>query len=81
MLKKEDKKAFFYYLKPLEHKGKNVDNDTEYLTDVLFGEGARFIKESSKMYKPFFLFMSYNAPQTPLEAEKEDLEFYSGMKR
>lgn len=77
---KRGEKIIFDYLKPLEHNGKNVDNDTEYLTDVLSGEGVHFIEESSKMDKPFFLFMSYNAPHTPLEAKKEDLEIYSDIK-
>jgi arylsulfatase B len=76
---KRGQKVIFDYLKPLEHNGKKVDNDTEYLTDVLSGEGVRFIEESSKMNKPFFLFMSYNAPHTPLEAKKEDLEIYSDI--
>ncbi len=77
---KKGQKIIFDYLKPLEENGTNVTNDTEYLTDVLSNQGVHFIEESSKKEDPFFLFMSYNAPHTPLEAKKEDMEVFSSIK-
>ncbi|WP_299184040.1 sulfatase-like hydrolase/transferase [uncultured Aquimarina sp.] len=68
------------YLTPLEYNGKEVVDDNQYLTDVLSNQGVRFIKEYSKNDDPFFLFMSYNAPHTPLEAKKEDIEVFSSIK-
>ncbi|WP_452228509.1 MULTISPECIES: sulfatase-like hydrolase/transferase [unclassified Lacinutrix] len=73
-------KVIWDYLSPLEHNGEKVTNDTEYLTDELSNHGVRFIAESSKQDNPFFLFMSYNAPHTPLEAKKEDLEMFANIK-
>ncbi|WP_299312122.1 sulfatase-like hydrolase/transferase [uncultured Aquimarina sp.] len=68
------------YLSPLEYNGKEVVDDNQYLTDVLSNQGVRFIEEYSKKDDPFFLFMSYNAPHTPLEAKKEDMEMFSNIK-
>ena len=73
-------KVIWDYLSPLEHNGKQVTNDNEYLTDVLSNQGVRFVEESSKKEDPFFLFMSYNAPHTPLEAKKEDLKMFANIK-
>ncbi|MEP4079554.1 sulfatase-like hydrolase/transferase [Haloferula sp.] len=61
------------YILPLEHNGKEV-RETEYLTDGLSREACTFIEESGD--KPFFLFLSYNAPHTPLQAKKEDMEHF-----
>ncbi|CAA6690686.1 MULTISPECIES: sulfatase-like hydrolase/transferase [unclassified Lentimonas] len=67
------------YLVPLEHNGKEV-NETEYLTDGLSREAVRFINEASKKDQPFFLYLAYNAPHTPLEAKAEDMEQYANIK-
>ncbi|WP_296383692.1 sulfatase-like hydrolase/transferase [Winogradskyella sp.] len=73
-------KVIWDYLGPLEHNGLEVTDDNEYLTDVLSNQGVRFIEASSKKDDPFFLFMSYNAPHTPLEAKKEDMEVFASIK-
>lgn len=73
------RKIIWDYLHPLEHNGKEV-RETEYLTDALSREGVRFINEASKTKDPFFLYMSYNAPHTPLEAKEEDLKLFSHIK-
>ena len=75
---KNGKGKFWSYVGPLEHNGVEVSED-EYLTDALSGEGARFVREASDTGKPFFLFMSYNAPHTPLEAKKEDYDALSNI--
>ncbi|UXX79385.1 sulfatase-like hydrolase/transferase [Reichenbachiella carrageenanivorans] len=61
------------YLQPLEHNGTTVVDDDEYLTDELSNHGVKFIQEAANDDKPFFLFMSYNAPHTPLRAKTEDM--------
>ena len=43
-----------------------------YLTDDLATEGAGFITRHKK--EPFFLFMSFNAPHSPLQPKQEDLD-------
>lgn len=65
-----------------EHNGVDVTSlsEADYMTDVLSGEGVRFIEEASKTEKPFFLFMSYNAPHTVLAAKEEDMAHYPKLK-
>lgn len=63
-----------------EHNGVDVTDLTEkdYLTDVLTDQGIRFVNEADATETPFFLFMSYNAPHTMLEARPEDIARFAG---
>ena len=49
-----------------------------YLTDFFTDEGVKWIKTHKD--KPWFLFMSYNAPHTPMQAKEEDLAACSDIK-
>ncbi len=49
-----------------------------YLTDFFTDEGVKWIKGHNE--KPWFLFMSYNAPHTPMQATEEDLAACSYIK-
>lgn len=60
----------WYHTKILENE-KIVETD-EYLTDELSNEAVNFIKREKD--NPFFLYLSYNAPHTPLQATKEYLD-------
>lgn len=42
-----------------------------YATDLITEKAVNFIAESDD--EPFFLYVAYNAPHTPLQAKKEDL--------
>lgn len=64
------------YFLPLQHNGKETTED-EYLTDALSKQAVRFISESSTKDKPFFLYLAYNAPHSPMEAKEEDMAAYS----
>lgn len=64
------------YLVPLQHNGQKTTED-EYLTDALSKQAVRFITEASAKKKPFFLYLAYNAPHSPMEAKEEDLAAYS----
>lgn len=44
----------------------------DYLTDEFSDEAVKFIENNSD--NPFFLYLSYNAPHTPLQATKKDLD-------
>lgn len=66
------------YLHPLEHNGEEVD-ETEYITDALSREAADFVKLAATKDQPFFLYLAYNAPHTPLQAKEEDLEVFSSI--
>lgn len=49
----------------------------EYLTTALSRDAAEFVRHSGDA--PFFLFLSYNAPHTPLEAPQQTIEKYSNI--
>ena len=54
----------FYNDAILEHNGKPVRTNG-YVTDVLTDAALRFVEENRT--KPFFLFLSYNAPHLPMK--------------
>ncbi|NNE01397.1 MAG: sulfatase-like hydrolase/transferase [Pirellulaceae bacterium] len=66
------------YVLPLEHNGVDVE-ETEYITDGLSREAARFAKAAAQEDKPFFLYLAFNAPHTPLEAKAEDLAKFADI--
>ena len=66
---------------PFLEDGKTVSFRTDssfYLTDAITDHAISDIKEASKICKPFFLYLAYNAPHWPLQAKKEDIEKYKG---
>lgn len=50
----------------------------KYLTDVFSDEAVGFIERNRE--RPFFLFLAYNAPHTPMQASQEYLRRYPGIK-
>jgi arylsulfatase A-like enzyme len=60
-----------------QRNGVTID-DQGYETFLLGKEGARWIRERSKD-KPFFLYMPFIAPHTPLEAPDDLLAKYADM--
>jgi arylsulfatase A-like enzyme len=74
-VKKSDKAGSH---KAIEENGTAVEFDG-YLTDVLGDQAIDFIKESSG--SPFFAFLSFNAPHTPMQATKADLEKFAHIKK
>src|SRR5690606_18967605 len=54
------------YRTKLQRNGQVIEDETAYLTDALSREAANFIKSSKD--EPFFLYLAYNAPHTPLQA-------------
>jgi len=68
--KKASKGAGWYNTKLLENN-QRVETD-EYLTDELSNAAVKFIEREKD--NPFFLYLSYNAPHTPLQASQEYLD-------
>ena len=61
----------------LERNGaKLTEFSSPYLTTFFTDEALRFI-EAGRKQQPWFLFLSYNAPHTPMQATDEDLALYS----
>ncbi len=52
---------------------------SEYLTDFFTDEGIRFIEDQNNKdaQRPWLLFMSYNAPHTPMHAKEDDLSRFT----
>lgn len=57
---------------PQLRNGKEA-RETEYLTDAFSREAVNFIENASKREQPFFLYLAYNAPHSPIEAKPEDI--------
>lgn len=51
--------------------------ETEYLTTALSREAADFVRRHAD--EPFFLYLSYNAPHTPMQAPAEVIERFSSI--
>lgn len=62
----------------LQNNGERVIFDG-YLTDVLGDKSVSFVEEHKN--QPFFMYLSYNAVHTPMEAKEEDLKKYDGHDR
>lgn len=59
-------------------RGRDVVTVDGYLTEAFTADAVRFIGESRD--KPFFLYLAYNAPHTPLQATKKYLDRYPDVK-
>lgn len=55
----------------LQENGKPVNRDGEYATDIHGREAARYISELRNKEKPFFLYVPFLAPHSPIEAPEE----------
>lgn len=73
---KQGKKHIRDNIIPLEHNQKAV-KEKEYLTDAFSREAINSIQQSIKKEQPFFIYLAYNAPHTPLEAKQEDLNKFT----
>jgi arylsulfatase B len=51
--------------------------DEGYTTDLITTEAVKCINDYSKAEEPFFLYVAYNAPHTPLLAKAEDIALYT----
>ena len=77
-----------YFPKPgnnrLERNGQPLTEfSSPYLTDFFTDEALRWLKSQSatnESPKPWFLFLSYNAPHGPMHATEEDLARFSHIK-
>ena len=65
------------YKAPIQSNYKTPE-PLSYITDDIGTECVEFIERHKD--DPFFLFASFNAPHTPLQATEEDLELYKHIK-
>ncbi len=62
------------YLVPIEKNGKPVPLRGKYLTDELTREACEFVERQRTDARPFFLYLTYNAPHTPQHVTGKYLE-------
>jgi len=62
----------------LRRNGEPV-SETRYLTNVFGEEAEAYIEQHARSEKPFFLYLSFNAPHTPLQAPEEYLERFAHL--
>jgi arylsulfatase A-like enzyme len=60
------------------HEGITSGKEGEYLTDRLTDEAVKFLDSNQK--KPFFLYLSYFAVHTPVEAKQSIIDKYKAKK-
>jgi len=60
-----------------QENGKPVYHNGEYATDIHGAQGARYINELRDPDKPFFLYIPFLAPHSPMDAKQEDKSIYS----
>ncbi|MDQ8199443.1 sulfatase-like hydrolase/transferase [Pelagicoccus enzymogenes] len=72
----EVRKKWDWYRTRLIRNWERVD-ETEYLTDALSREAVEFIDRQAGEVSPFFLYLAYNAPHTPLQASEKYLKRFS----
>ncbi len=64
----------------LERNGEPLRQfSSPYLTDFFTDEALRWLDRQAEARRPWFLFLSYNAPHGPLEATEEDLARFAGI--
>lgn len=61
-----------------QENGKTVKHEGEYATDVHGNQASRYIEEMRDPDKPFFLYVPFLAPHSPMEAKDEDKAKYPG---
>lgn len=62
----------------VRYNGRENFQPSKYLTDYLTDEAITVIDNNKN--RPFFLYLAYNAPHTPLQSTKEDYEALSHIK-
>ena len=60
----------------LQENGKSISRKDRYLTDVHAEEAVRFIAEVRDTSKPFFLYVPFLAPHSPMQATDADKAKY-----
>lgn len=65
------------HLLPIEREDGTNDSQPGYLTTALGREAAAFVRRHKQA--PFFLYLAFNAPHSPLQAPEEWIQKYSSI--
>src|SRR5690606_17729890 len=58
------------------HRNEETCYDEGYATDLITKEAVASIKQYAEDSSPFFIYVAYNAPHSPLQAKEDDLLLY-----
>ena len=61
-----------------QENGKTVSHEGEYATNVHGNEAARYINDIREPGKPFFMYVPFLAPHSPMNAKDDDKAKYPG---
>jgi arylsulfatase B len=61
------------------HRGYESNHDAGYSTDLIAEAAAKFIEQHAGDDSPFFCYVPFNAPHSPLQAKDEDLKTYRDL--
>jgi len=67
-----------WYRTKIMHANTRVEVD-EYLTDELSNEAVSFVERHHDDENPFFLYLAYNAPHTPMQASQKYLDRFPNL--
>ncbi len=62
----------------LQQNGKSIEAKGEYLTHLEAREAVRFIRERDRS-RPFFLYVPFTAPHSPMQAPEATIEKYAAL--
>lgn len=75
----QSKKPYDWYRTKLIDNGAKV-NFKKYLTEEFSDRAVEFVSRKAAADQPFFLYLAYNAPHTPLQATEKYLSRYPDIK-
>ena len=61
------------------HRGFDASHDEGYSTDLIADEAVRFIEGQSGSESPFFVYVPFNAPHSPLQVPTKWLDDYASV--
>lgn len=67
-----------YFNDTYQHNGREVISEG-FCTDVFFQQATRWISQCAQQKKPFFAYISTNAPHTPLHCPQKYLDLYPDL--
>jgi len=74
----EVKEKWGWYHTKIMQNYSRVETD-EYLTDEFSNEAVSFVERHQNDSNPFFLYLAYNAPHTPMQAPEKYLKRFPGL--
>lgn len=55
------------------------ESEIDYLTDTLADHTAAWIADQAKAAQPWFVYLAFNAPHTPMQARADDLDRFASI--